>query len=723
MSAGATVVDVLLLAAGFGTRLRPLTLQRPKALLPLLGLPLLEHHLRRFLDDPLVGRVVVNGHHLADQLQAFIDAHPRRARLRFSPEPAILGTGGALAGAAALLASDPLLVQNADALFPVPPAEALAFHRARGCLATMILARSPLWPNVQVEGDRVTRIARGERLDQAFTFTGCYLISRDATAAIPRQSFHDIRDTFDRLIAVGDLAAFVWPAQGEGPLLDVGTPEAYLEAHRLCAGGGARRYGIASAAADGPPTKPARASGGYGFVAPSAIVGEGCRIDESLVLDGAIVVAGSVLRRAIVGPGARAEGWVENRVVTTLGERPIQDADEALASFARRVLALSAGPPGEARGGADAPPAEGGEPLLTRLAGDGSPRRIYRARFLGVRAVAVANPPPPARPRPDENEGFLAVREYLEGRGVRVPRLYAADLDAGMLLLEDLGDLRLYERVQELGWGRRSSSAAHEESYRQAIRFLTAMQSPGRPPFSLAAVPNPPYTEGFILEHEARYFHDELVRGFAGVDHDFGEITGECRALARAALSGIDRTTGIDRTRRPDAEAGGCGAWNDLNHAEAILAGLTFMHRDYQSRNLMLAAGGLAVIDFQGARRGPPEYDLASLLFDPYARMPGEVRERLIRFYCAAASAAGVPGIPTEPSAAWRGRLLAHAANRLMQALGAFAKLGVRLGRPGFREHIPAALEALGDCLERLEAHPRLLRLVREIRLTTARML
>ena len=118
------------------------------------------------------------------------------------------------------------------------------------------------------------------------------------------------------------------------------------------------------------------------------------------------------------------------------------------------------------------------------------------------------------------------------------------------------------------------------------------------------------------------------------------------------------------------------------------------MHRDYQSRNLMRTPRGLVVIDFQGARLGPPEYDLATLVLDPYADLPEVLRLDLVeRFLDRAPRTAG------ERTAA-RCRFRACGINRMLQTLGAFAYLGGRLGRPGFLDHAPAALLRLRELSE-----------------------
>jgi aminoglycoside/choline kinase family phosphotransferase len=339
---------------------------------------------------------------------------------------------------------------------------------------------------------------------------------------------------------------------------------------------------------------------------------------------------------------------------------------------------------------------EGTPEGLVLLAGDGSTRRIYRVPRAGLPVVVVVNPLPPERAHPDENESFLAVGAFLERRGVRVPRFYAADLEHGYLLLEDLGDKRLHDCVREAGWpqenhaGGQAGAAAVFKLYEHALRMLIAMQAPGQTAFRSEWVFNPPYTQDFIIEMEAAYFHEELVCGLAGSAQAFGEIEPECRFLARKAL-------GLEDARE------GPGAPTPAHHC--------FMHRDFQSRNLMILDATLAVIDFQGGRLGPPEYDLAALLYDPYVAMPAHIRLALAALYQREAFGAGVRGIPRPDEAAagmWRERFLANAANRLMQALGAYAKLGGRLGRPGFREHIPQALQDLEGVLAALDCCPRL---------------
>ncbi len=333
------MTDCLLLAAGYGIRLRPLTLAIPKALLPLHGVPLLGVHVHRLLGSPLPGgRIVINGHHLAAQIETYLSRHPRSDRLRYSFEPEILGTGGALVRAREELASDPFVVMNADALFNPPLAEAIPFHIRGGFLATMILTDQRLHPNVVVQKDRVVRIDRDRCVAGAMTFTGTHIVSQSLVARMadrtaermadrmadrtadrtadrmagrtPRRegraaelAYHDIRDTYDDLAREGRLGAYVVSAAYH-PLLDVGSPAAYLEAHRLCGGPQAARYGFDPTLR--PPPHPRLE--GFGYISDRATVSEPARVADSVILSEATVEPGADIRQCVIASGCVARG-------------------------------------------------------------------------------------------------------------------------------------------------------------------------------------------------------------------------------------------------------------------------------------------------------------------------------------------------------------------------------------------------------------------------------
>jgi len=326
--------DALVLAAGFGTRLHPLTRQVPKALLPIHGQPMLAWQFARLAD---ARRIVVNAHHLAPAVRDYLDRRPDAHRYAFSYEREILGTGGALTQAASLLHGDPFVVVNADSFCEVPWSELLAFHRASGCLATMMLTRSSVWPNVVAQRERVQAILPGQRLEHGLTFTGVHVVSRALLDRIPVGGFHDIRDTYIGLIGAEKLAAFIYPPDAPGDLIDVGTPHSYLEAHRRFAAQ-ARAAGTPATppgapTADDPTTSsaariPTCAIDEASYVDPEAAIGDHCQIEVSVVLPGARIAPGRRLRWAIVGPGASVGADLDHRIVTTVGEREFRTGAE-----------------------------------------------------------------------------------------------------------------------------------------------------------------------------------------------------------------------------------------------------------------------------------------------------------------------------------------------------------------------------------------------------------
>jgi aminoglycoside/choline kinase family phosphotransferase len=143
--------------------------------------------------------------------------------------------------------------------------------------------------------------------------------------------------------------------------------------------------------------------------------------------------------------------------------------------------------------------------------------------------------------------------------------------------------------------------------------------------------------------------------------------------------------------------------------AKAAALPKCFIHRDFQSENIMLVNGGVKFVDFQGARLGPAAYDLASLLYDPYCLfLDDALVDRLFAWH------GGV-----EPQTATdRQAFDICAAQRLMQALGAYGNLSIHLGKTRYRDFVPVALSRLCRVLERLPGFPSLAEIAQGCRAT-----
>ncbi len=320
----------VVLAAGLGTRLRPLTLHTPKPLVPLAGRPLIERALDA-LDALAVRAVGVNAFHLGD---ALVEALAHRARRPIVVNEATLqGTGGGLRGVAAALPRASTIAINGDALFDFDLRPLAAGHRARGSEATLVLRRVPRGsPFARVgidEAGRVHRIAEVEGPaappPEALiygAYTGVQLVEPALLGALPAEGPCDVLRTAYRARLHQGAAIHAAFVPDDSYWLDVGTVPRYLEAHRAVLDGVLRGAPLPPAGPDG-----ARLAAGAD-VRPGArligpcVVEAGARIARGATVGpyafigaGAVVAAGAVLSDCVVWAGARAEGVVHGDVV------------------------------------------------------------------------------------------------------------------------------------------------------------------------------------------------------------------------------------------------------------------------------------------------------------------------------------------------------------------------------------------------------------------------
>ncbi len=189
----------LVLAAGYGTRLAPVTDHLPKPLLPVGGEPLLDSIITRLLAAG-IARVAVNSHHLGDMVGTHLAAHPRAEQLVHFPETEILGTGGALDNARGFLAADSrFLVYNGDVLCDVDLGELVAAHTASGALATLLLVDWPAVNSVTLGVDGAVRHIGGTG-DRPAAIAGDRQLTYAGIAVFERALLDDIGPGFSSLI-------------------------------------------------------------------------------------------------------------------------------------------------------------------------------------------------------------------------------------------------------------------------------------------------------------------------------------------------------------------------------------------------------------------------------------------------------------------------------------------------------------------------------------------
>lgn len=313
----------------------------------------------------------------------------------------------------------------------------------------------------------------------------------------------------------------------------------------------------------------------------------------------------------------------------------------------------------------DEPP---GPTTTTRIAGDGSDRLWYRIASPQHSMVVADHGIHSRRDIRGECDAFIAIGRHLYEKGISVPRIYLADSFAGLVLVEDLGDIHFQSIV-------RSSQNVDEMLawYQSAVQLLISLSLMGGSGFDPSwTYQTPVYDKALILEKECRYFVEAFINRYLNIDIHVEDLKGEFGELADRALNGA------------------------LNG---------FMHRDFQSRNLMVKNNRIYAIDFQGGRIGPLQYDLASLLIDPYVDLTQSLQDRVLEF-CIQELSDRVFVDPVSFTSAYRYCRI----TRNLQILGAFGYLTRVKGKSGFEAYVPAALKTLNRSLSQLRTaeFPRL---------------
>lgn len=279
---------------------------------------------------------------------------------------------------------------------------------------------------------------------------------------------------------------------------------------------------------------------------------------------------------------------------------------------------------------------------LLPLAGDGGTRRYFRVADENLLALHG--------PNPAENLAWLRLGRHLWYKSLPLPRIHDHDLERGYFLLEDLGDERL------------ADYPAHASHYLEAVDLLARLHREGLRGFNVEwCFQTRAYDAAMVETQEVGYFLNSFIGNYLQRPGWPRGARAEARNLARLAAS------------RPEQRV--------------------LMHRDFQGRNLMLKNGQVHILDWQGARPGPAAYDLASLLEEtPAGPLSPDFKKALVERYLAARG-------PDVRRRDFRRDLTIVGAARLMQALGAYAKLTLA-GKPKFAAYIGPALGRLRELFQ-----------------------
>ena len=289
----------------------------------------------------------------------------------------------------------------------------------------------------------------------------------------------------------------------------------------------------------------------------------------------------------------------------------------------------------------------------------GSSRRFFRVRSGGPDSVILVHD----LGEKEENRHYASLAGFLAGHGVPVPEVLAVRHDEGLLWLEDLGE-------RDLWASRNDSWEVRRSLYESVLRGIAILHR--IPVEEVDALHLQKEFDGHLYRWEQEYFSEHCLGGIFGISES-----------TRAAL--LDGDSMRQLAHRLAAEP------------------RQLVHRDFQSQNIMIRNGRACFIDFQGLRPGLFQYDLASLLCDPYVELSSEERVHLLSFYSQLIE--GSDHASREKS----GRIFWQCAvQRLMQALGAYGFLSIHCDKPAFRAYVGPALIRLREALNQLHPDDRL---------------
>jgi len=225
---------VMILAAGRGTRLGTIGEETPKILLEIGGEPLLSRHLR-YLEREGVRRVVVNAHHLAEQVQRFVNAYRGPIELTVLVESTLLGTAGAVRNALPELGPGPFVVLYGDVLIEEPLEPLVDAHRRAGATATLTVYESTATAGkgvVEIDGaGRVLRFAEKRQDGPGLVNAGLYVLEHRLVAALPPGIPLDFGHDVLPAAVARDEIVFAYRLPDE--VIDIGTPEALSLARKV----------------------------------------------------------------------------------------------------------------------------------------------------------------------------------------------------------------------------------------------------------------------------------------------------------------------------------------------------------------------------------------------------------------------------------------------------------------------------------------------------------
>jgi len=605
--------NAIILAAGYGTRLAPVTDEIPKPLIPVGDRTLLENILIG-LDKAGVAKFAINTHHLGGKIEQAINNSNWSDRVEIYAEDEILGTGGPLINAKKMLTDcDTFILHNGDILTDLNFKNLIEHHERSGTSITMVMIDGPEnMVAVSRKGlvvDILGKLGR-ESNHKKMTYTGITVFTSEIFKYLPAE-VKNCSIITAILAAMRDnpnaVSAFIpnsispelkspYPSDSDGsewenrkitksPDIywnDLGTIEKFLDA----------QHDISN--------------------------------EKTLLPDAEISIPMSMFPLPYPGGSDRMFFRI------------------CIGDSKKDSLPLVSG---------------------NSVSAPGNKKEKLKSKIIMCASKDSA-----------DFERFLLIDRFLDKQKLGVAQIYNSSMKHHVVIMEDLGDDILYNRLQT-----GISEDEKEKLYRKIIEWLVMFQlktydktyPEGEQDFSADKIGVRSFSFEY-LRWETSYFSEKFLIDYCEISRkDIDDLDCEFRKLAERTLS------------QPQI----------------------LIHRDFQSQNILMKDGKIRIVDFQGARTGNIAYDLMSLLKDPYIEISKELRTSLIDYYYELFSQSKL----TEKIRFSRKEFAKFATTatlqRNMQALGAYSFLGFKKGKKKYLNHIPQGVAYLKNGLHEFQQY------------------
>lgn len=300
-------MKAMILAAGMGTRLRPLTNDKPKAIVPVTNTPIISRTIS-YLKSYGVSSIVVNAHHRYNQLCKYLDnGRPFDLDIDVRIEPEILGTGGGLKNTEDFWDNEPFILINSDILTDINLELAYKHHNESGSIATLILHDCEPFNQIKIDNNRKLIDISQKDLEGRLAFTGIHIIEPELLSHIPVETYSDIVAIYRHLITSNEpLSAYI---SENHYWRDIGSIDSYFNANREMLGDDVFKLGPEASIDKSSVLKD------WCVIGKRCLLGKDVEISRSILWDNVTIKEGINIKDSIITSSKIIDRNLDNEIL------------------------------------------------------------------------------------------------------------------------------------------------------------------------------------------------------------------------------------------------------------------------------------------------------------------------------------------------------------------------------------------------------------------------